>query len=155
MTPNAFLDSLLRADFTLRVEGDRLVIAPGSLLTDEQRAFIRANKPELIRLVLASVWDDVDFTALEPDWQTGAVQMTEGVVVDLWGRKVAITQEMAAVLFRPSAKPADGAFRLRKPCQACQGKWGRLARKTGQDTVWCQGCGKYQYNAPRAETGLF
>lgn len=41
---------------------------------------------------------------------------------------------------------------LRKPC-ACGAVKGRIATKNGQDCVYCATCGKYQYNAPKTETG--
>jgi hypothetical protein len=104
MSPNAFLESLWRAGLTLRVEGDQLHVSPRNLLTDGQRDFIRANKAELIRLVLASHWDDVDFSALEPDWDAGPVQLVEGVAVNLWGQSVAISQELADLIFRPPSE---------------------------------------------------
>ncbi len=43
-------------------------------------------------------------------------------------------------------------YKLRKPCTACGGETGEIRTKNGQDCVWCW-CGKYQYNAPRVETG--
>src|SRR5262245_51991927 len=140
MTPNTFLESLWRDGFTLEVEGDRLLVSPASRLTDEQRSLLTAHKAKLVRLVLAGRWDGVDLTALEPDWEAGPVQTVEGVVVDLWGRQIAISMDLAAILFSPSQKPPQGSLRLRKPCKGCKGKWGTIVRKNGQDTVWCTAC---------------
>jgi hypothetical protein len=54
-----------------------------------------------------------------------------------------------------SPAPASGvkAFPMRKPCVSCGCTEGRIETRNGQDTVFCNGCGKYQYNAPRVETG--
>jgi hypothetical protein len=43
-------------------------------------------------------------------------------------------------------------FSLRKPC-VCGGELGRIETKSGQDCVYCLSCGKWQYNAPKYETG--
>ena len=42
---------------------------------------------------------------------------------------------------------------LRKPCSKCGSATGRIATKAGQDCVYCLQCGRFQYNAPRTETG--
>lgn len=42
---------------------------------------------------------------------------------------------------------------LRKPCDNCGESHGRVKRVGLQDTVRCVECGKFQYNAPRTETG--
>ncbi len=42
---------------------------------------------------------------------------------------------------------------LRKPCVRCGCTWGRITTKNGQDCVFCGGCGKFLYNAPKTETG--
>lgn len=47
----------------------------------------------------------------------------------------------------------DPMFRLRTPCAACKTSEGRVEPKNGQDCVYCNACGKFQYNAPRVETG--
>lgn len=44
------------------------------------------------------------------------------------------------------------AIVLRKVCVHCFGKLGTIETKGGQDCVYCQ-CGRFQYNAPRVETG--
>lgn len=41
---------------------------------------------------------------------------------------------------------------LRAPCTACGGQDGSIEHKNGQACVFCA-CGKWQYNAPRTETG--
>ena len=45
----------------------------------------------------------------------------------------------------------DG-HRLREPCGHCSGMLGRIEPRNGQDCVYCV-CGKWQYNAPKTETG--
>lgn len=46
----------------------------------------------------------------------------------------------------------DGDYQMRAPCR-CGSTTGRIETKSGQDCVYCLGCGKHQYNAPRVETG--
>ena len=41
---------------------------------------------------------------------------------------------------------------LRDPC-ACGSSVGTILTKNGQDTVRCLGCDRWQYNAPKTETG--
>ncbi len=41
---------------------------------------------------------------------------------------------------------------LRTPCSECGADMGRVTTSNGQDCVYCL-CGKYQYNAPKMETG--
>lgn len=41
---------------------------------------------------------------------------------------------------------------MRKPCPACGSQAGRLEPKGAQDCIYCE-CGRWQYNAPRVETG--
>jgi hypothetical protein len=42
---------------------------------------------------------------------------------------------------------------LRDPCSACGGMDGKIVERGAQDCVYCAGCERFQYNAPRAETG--
>lgn len=44
------------------------------------------------------------------------------------------------------------AYKLRTPCQSCGSETGRLETRGNQDCVFCE-CGKYQYCAPKTETG--
>jgi 5-methylcytosine-specific restriction endonuclease McrA len=44
-------------------------------------------------------------------------------------------------------------FAMRKPCPYCGNEAGRLVERNGQDTVRCNACGRFVYNAPRTETG--
>lgn len=44
-------------------------------------------------------------------------------------------------------------FPLRAVCPQCGGGDGRIETKSGQDCVYCLDCGRWQYNAPRIETG--
>jgi 5-methylcytosine-specific restriction endonuclease McrA len=50
-------------------------------------------------------------------------------------------------------KPEGPYRRLRAPCQKCGDDRGRLDTRNGQDCLFCVGCGKWQYNAPKTETG--
>lgn len=42
---------------------------------------------------------------------------------------------------------------LRAPCSACGGTAGKIIERGSQDCVYCAECERFQYNAPRAETG--
>jgi hypothetical protein len=44
---------------------------------------------------------------------------------------------------------------LRSPCakEGCGNTRGRIVEKGAQDCVYCCACGRFQYNAPRTETG--
>lgn len=44
-------------------------------------------------------------------------------------------------------------YPMRAPCRVCGGEFGRVETKNGQDTIYCAGCNRWQYNAPRVETG--
>lgn len=48
---------------------------------------------------------------------------------------------------------ADTGYQMRAPCTSCGHSVGRVSTVNGQDTVRCELCGTFQYNAPRAETG--
>jgi hypothetical protein len=56
------LATLAGAGFAVTAEGDRIVVRPGSRLTDEQRAAVRAVKGELLALLAGSGggWTDAD-----------------------------------------------------------------------------------------------
>lgn len=41
---------------------------------------------------------------------------------------------------------------LRRPCR-CGWEFGRVEERNGQNTVRCEACGTFQYNAPKTETG--
>lgn len=43
-------------------------------------------------------------------------------------------------------------YTMRKPCAYCGSTNGTVATKSGQDCIICA-CGKWQYNAPKTETG--
>lgn len=44
-------------------------------------------------------------------------------------------------------------MQMRKPCRCCLCDEGRISTAGGQDRVYCVGCGQWQYNAPKTETG--
>lgn len=49
--------------------------------------------------------------------------------------------------------PNIPAHALRAPCSACGSTNGKIIERGSQDCVYCRDCERYQYNAPRAETG--
>lgn len=44
-------------------------------------------------------------------------------------------------------------FKLRDPCKYCGHEYGHIENRNGQDCVFCGGCGRHCYNAPKTETG--
>lgn len=50
-------------------------------------------------------------------------------------------------------EPHGIGYLMRKPCALCGSSTGRIETRSGQDCVFCAGCGTWQYNAPAAETG--
>lgn len=46
-----------------------------------------------------------------------------------------------------------GLHPLRAPCPSCRGVHGEIRSRGGQDCVFCRSCNRFQYNAPRVETG--
>lgn len=48
MTARTFLSRIEQAGFTMRADGERLIVSPSSKLTDERREFIRRHKGELL-----------------------------------------------------------------------------------------------------------
>lgn len=48
---------------------------------------------------------------------------------------------------------AGTAFKMRKECHGCSCPEGVIRERGFQDCVFCIQCGKFQYNAPRVETG--
>ena len=42
---------------------------------------------------------------------------------------------------------------MRSPCRNCGGTVGAIETRGGQDCVFCDQCGSWNYNAPRVETG--
>lgn len=50
---------------------------------------------------------------------------------------------------------SESEFIMRSPCRSCGNETGRIETKNGQDCVFCTsvGCGRFQYNAPKTETG--
>lgn len=47
----------------------------------------------------------------------------------------------------------EPGYTMRAPCTRCGHSVGRVSTVNGQDTVRCELCGTFQYNAPRIETG--
>ena len=45
------------------------------------------------------------------------------------------------------------SYPMRSTCSQCGCDAGRLETRGGQDCVFCLGCGRHCYNAPRVETG--
>jgi 5-methylcytosine-specific restriction endonuclease McrA len=44
-------------------------------------------------------------------------------------------------------------IQMRSPCNSCGSSSGSIQTRNGQDCVYCNECEKYQYNAPKTETG--
>lgn len=52
-----------------------------------------------------------------------------------------------------SEEHSEGDFFLRQACLCCACTTGKIETRNGQDCVFCFGCGRFQYNAPKTETG--
>jgi hypothetical protein len=96
VTPEALYEQLYLEGFTFRADGDRLVVAPASRLTGRQQESIRANRDGLLALV-RSGYDparqrriDRAMAEYEPDFSSGPVQLANLVLVDIFGRLVAV-----------------------------------------------------------------
>lgn len=50
-------------------------------------------------------------------------------------------------------EPSKPLHELRKPCSGCDSTSGYIESKGTQDVVRCSSCERFQYNAPRTETG--
>lgn len=44
-------------------------------------------------------------------------------------------------------------YAMREPCTECGHAYGKVVTVNGQDTVRCEICSRFAYNAPRVETG--
>lgn len=51
----------------------------------------------------------------------------------------------------PEWRPSGNQYVMRAACE-CGSLTGTVKRKRGQDCVYCESCGKWQYNAPRTES---
>ncbi len=51
-----------------------------------------------------------------------------------------------------NATPGE-TYEMRAPCKWCSSLAGRIEQRKGQDCVICLECTRWQYNAPRVETG--
>jgi hypothetical protein len=96
MTPEALYEQLHLEGFTFRADGDRLVVAPASRLTGRQQEAVRASRDGLLALA-RSGYDpahqrriDRAMAEYEPDFSTGPVQLVNLVLVDIFGRLVAV-----------------------------------------------------------------
>lgn len=96
MTPESLYEQLHLEGFTLRAEDDRLLVAPADRLTPEQREAIFTNKMGLLDLV-RSGFDpgrqrriDQALASYEPDFTSGPVQLVNLILVDVFGRLVAV-----------------------------------------------------------------
>jgi hypothetical protein len=56
MTAQTFLSRIEDAGFNVEADGERLIVSPFSKLTDEQRAFIKRHKDELLVELAVRRW---------------------------------------------------------------------------------------------------
>lgn len=56
MAVQTFISRIEQAGFTMRAEGDRLIVSPFSKLTDELREFIKRHKDELLVELAVRRW---------------------------------------------------------------------------------------------------
>ena len=84
------LKRMIRAGFTLTVDGTALVVTPTDSLSDEQRQFIRAHKVALVALLM-----DVEavYAALAQAGSSG-LAWREGTPADWTGERLLAAQEV-------------------------------------------------------------
>lgn len=49
----------------------------------------------------------------------------------------------------PNERPKYEVIEMRTPCATCSQLQGEIRHTKGQDCIWCQGCGAFQYNRPK------
>jgi hypothetical protein len=88
MTPEIFILDLESAGFTLAAQGENLIVTPADRLTDVHRQFIRAHKPELLRLLAGKVRG----TRPDPLNPSGDPELTRLLSMSPGARLVALVQ---------------------------------------------------------------
>lgn len=90
MTPSALLASLREAGFTLHLDAGRVMVAPASKLTPDQRGAIARNRDALAALLDHPSEDAVQAMCERayfdpPDWGKGTAQVRESVILRMEG----------------------------------------------------------------------
>lgn len=97
--PATLLAELQAAGLSLRRQGERLLVKPAGLLSEEHRKAIVTYRAELLELVVDE--DAVDLLAqLDPDWSKGPVQIMEAFILrwpDGTPLGAVTAEEMAAI----------------------------------------------------------
>lgn len=104
------LNRLRRSGFALSVEGGKLIVAPGSRLTDADRTFLRAHKPALMALLKdppASPAPVIDWEAFE---ERAAIMEYDGGLT----REEAERKALAGLVQTPAPDP-DASANLHRP----------------------------------------
>ena len=97
------LNRMKQAGFTLELDGEVLVLSPADRLTDSQRAYLRAHKPALVKLLIdAAVLHEalvqagpagLEWMEGTPDWDgtrllaAGEVLYGNAVMASIYGRR--------------------------------------------------------------------
>mgnify|MGYP007095758244 FL=1 len=84
------LKRMIRAGFTLTVDGTALVVTPTDSLSDEQRQFIRAHKGTLVALLMDA---EAVYAALAQTGSSG-LAWREGTPADWTGERLLAAQEV-------------------------------------------------------------
>ena len=110
------LNRLRRSGFALSVEGGKLIVAPGSRLTDADRTFLRAHKPALVALLEdppASPAPVIDWEAFE---ERAAIMEYDGGLT----REEAERKALAALglTASPASPTPDASANLNRPSLA-------------------------------------
>lgn len=110
------LNRLRRSGFALSVEGGKLIVAPGSRLTDADRTFLRAHKPALVALLEdppASPAPVIDWEAFE---ERAAIMEYDGGLT----REEAERKALAALglTASPASPTPDASANLHRPSLA-------------------------------------
>lgn len=82
------LQKLREAGLTIEYNGEKLLVQPTGLITDEIRAEIRAHRDEIIAALTSPDW----LASYQPDWDRGNVQLLDMVKVDVLGRDVVVSR---------------------------------------------------------------
>ena len=95
MTASALLQCLTASGLSCRVDGDRLMVSPSNLVTDEIRALVKPCRDELMKLLASAEVPAMDAAILayfaRTPWPAGsAVRLEELDVVTLGDRTVAM-----------------------------------------------------------------
>lgn len=142
------LKRMIRAGFTLTVDGNALVVAPTDSLSDAQRQFIRAHKGALVALLMDA---EAVYAALAQTGSSG-LAWREGTPADWTGERLLAAQE---VLYHDRRMVfADGRHYLRACAPPILDFAPDIpAEKFVPAERWCRWCIEYPRSRITADSG--